>query len=191
MFDYADTLKVKMRLGQYVAHRIVKDGFTSKIVRSPEQLNKMDRFELAKDFLSSNERKYFDRDLFKTPEPEKLLDDVARYIDQRIPKAYANWFNYGNNVDEEWSAEKYGLTYQFEENGLLEAETREKSNEWNPNAPASKEQVQYLKALLSQAGYILKISYDDLTRGNASQLISFLVDDDALPADIQKLLEYE
>ncbi|ULO04831.1 hypothetical protein H1230_16930 [Paenibacillus sp. 19GGS1-52] len=50
MFNYADTGKVKMRLGQYVAHHIIKDGFTSKTVRSPDQLNKMDRFELAKEF---------------------------------------------------------------------------------------------------------------------------------------------
>ncbi|ULO04830.1 hypothetical protein H1230_16925 [Paenibacillus sp. 19GGS1-52] len=129
--------------------------------------------------MSSKERKYFDRDLFTTPEPEKLLDDIARYIDQRIPKAYVNWFNYGNDEDEEWSAGKYGLTYQFRENELLETETREKSKAWNSNASASKEQVRYLKALLSQAGYILKISYDDLTRESASPLISFFVDDDA------------
>jgi predicted metal-dependent hydrolase len=96
LFEYAeDSRKVKMRIGNYVAHYVVHEQSKSKpfnkSVRTPEQLNAMDRYELAKAFLESKERRYFLPDVGNSYDPEQLLQDVAKYIDQRIPKAYGKW----------------------------------------------------------------------------------------------------
>jgi hypothetical protein len=202
MFEYADERKVKMRIGNYVAHHIVQERPFSKIVRSPDQLNRMDRYELAKAFLASGERKYFDRDLRHTPDPEKMLDDIARYIDQRIPKAYATWSDYDskntgsqeyvNTEKLEWSAAALGLIYQFPENAELEQSVKDEAKAWNRDViPATKKQIRYLKTLLSRSGYVLKIGFDELTVDQASQLISFFVNDTHLPEELYRFLEYD
>ncbi|MNN81547.1 hypothetical protein D3C81_1983840 [compost metagenome] len=94
MFEYADEKKVKNRVGKNVTHYIVQERPYNKIVHSIDQINQMDRFELAREFLSSKERKYFDQDLRWIPDPEEMLGDIARYIDQRIPKSYAKWSDF-------------------------------------------------------------------------------------------------
>lgn len=171
MFEYADERKVKMRIGNYVAHHIVQERPFSKSVRSPDQLNRMDRYDLAKAFLASNERQYFDRDLRHTPDPGKMLDDIARYIDQRIPKAYVTWNETvitglqqnGNTEKADWSAAGLGLIYQFPDSVDLEQSVKDEAKAWQRDVvPATEKQVRYLKTLLSRAGYVLKIGFDEL-----------------------------
>lgn len=195
MFEYMDERRAKARIGHYVAHHIVQEQPFSKIVRSPDQLNRMDRYELAKVFLASNEGQYFNRDLRHTPDPENMLDDIARYIDQRIPKAYATWSGTGiqEAVQEYWTAAGLGLIYHFPENTDLEQSVRDEAKAWQSDViPATAKQVSYLKKLLSRAGYLLKIDFDDLTVDQASQLISFFVDDTPLNDDLfRSLLEYD
>lgn len=109
--------RLKMALGNYVSHNIVNyyDRETNThYIRSVEELNSLDRIELAKQF-------YNDRFLQwgrSVENEEEFIKDVAIYFDGRIPKSYYKWINKkhdsapGNYIV---NAEELGLIYQFKE----------------------------------------------------------------------------
>ncbi|GAB6537094.1 hypothetical protein bcgnr5378_65370 [Bacillus cereus] len=116
MFEYLSKKRsFTIKLGQIIAHDIVKHGIGSFVERSAYNLNRMDRYELAIDALKKMPKKYLQGSYTK----EQLLKDTAIYIDKRIPSAYAKWV-----AEEEYrapsllnvKASDYGLIYQFEEN---------------------------------------------------------------------------
>lgn len=189
MFDYVQDLhKVKIRIGQYVAHYVVQEKPFSKIVRSIEQINAMNRYDLAKAFLESREAKYFYRDVGEY-DPERLLDDVARYIDQRIPKAYITWES-EQEADFNWSAKAKGLIYQFPEHADIEEKIKIEAEAWRKETPATERQIRYLRSLLKNSGYFLD-QIEELNVDEASQYISFIVEDAPLPDELFKRLEYD
>ncbi|MEC0373330.1 hypothetical protein [Paenibacillus chibensis] len=189
MFEYVrDTHKVKVRIGQFVAHHVVQEKPFSKILRSVEQINTMNRYDLAKAFLESGEAKYFYRDVGEC-DPERLLDDVARYIDQRIPKAYITW-DTEQEATSDWSAKARGLIYQFPEHADLEEEIKREAEAWKQETPATERQIKYLKSLLKNAGYCLN-QIEELNVDEASQYIRFFVEDAPLPHELSQRLEYD
>lgn len=187
LFEYAnDIRKVKIRIGHYVAQQVVQERPFSKLVRSAEQINRMDRFELARGFLES-EGEYFYPDVGEC-DPERLLHDVACYIDQRIPKAYATWSERAGASD--WTAKAMGIIYHFPEYADLEGEIKREAEEWTQETPATDRQIKYLRSLLKNAGYCLERA-EELNVEEASQFIRFFVEDAPLPHELSKRLEYD
>ncbi|PGN45101.1 hypothetical protein [Bacillus thuringiensis] len=116
MFEYLpEKRSFTIKLGQIIAHEIVKNGIMSKESRSIYDLNMMNRYDLAADAL----RKMPERYLVGTYTRDEIIKDMAMYIDERIPSAYAKWGaedNYNAPSKITVSADSYGLIYHFEEN---------------------------------------------------------------------------
>ncbi|WP_242300039.1 hypothetical protein [Bacillus cereus group sp. BfR-BA-01448] len=116
MFEYLpEKRSFTIKLGQIIAHEIVKNGIMSKESRSIYDLNMMNRYDLATDAL----RKMPERYLAGTYTRDEIIKDIAMYIDERIPPAYAKWGaedNYKAPSRITVSADSYGLIYHFEEN---------------------------------------------------------------------------
>ncbi|HDR7623658.1 TPA: hypothetical protein QCX73_003315 [Bacillus mycoides] len=116
MFEYlTEKRSFTIKLGQIIAHEIVKNGIMSKKSRSVYDLNMMNRYVLAADALGKMPERY----LIGTYSRDEIIKDMAMYIDERIPSAYAKWGaqdDYKAPSKLNVSADSYGLIYYFEEN---------------------------------------------------------------------------
>lgn len=120
MFEYLEEKhKVTIKLGQIISHDIVKSKSVfphSNInLRGVKELNSLNRLELAKMALSKMPENY----LTGTYDKKTLLNDMAKYIDKRIPQSYEKWSK-GGNADNptkiKVNAAEHGLVYHYEEN---------------------------------------------------------------------------
>ncbi len=98
------------KLGDYVSHAVVRDF---GILRPPHLLNHWDRELLAQEFLQSP---FFKEELLPDEvDEEVLLAEIAKFIDENIPRAYAK---YALGLEKSPSAYEvdaagFGLTYQL------------------------------------------------------------------------------
>ncbi|WP_297133087.1 hypothetical protein [Terrisporobacter sp.] len=116
MFTYIFNKKrFVQKLGNYISHTIVNTFDESegrKILRSAEELNKLDRLDLAYKFYDS-----LNMNLEGNPGREFMVDDIAIYIDYMIPKSYVKWYLKEHNKgpkNMKVDLEKYGLIYHYE-----------------------------------------------------------------------------
>ncbi|WP_341285073.1 hypothetical protein [Priestia megaterium] len=118
MFDYlTKKLKFTIKLGKFISHNIVfiKDSNHVKTARTVEELNSLDRLELAKKALAKMPEDY----LTGTYNETDFLNEIALYIDKRIPQSYEKWATRDHSKSPtkiKVSDSKYGLIYHFKEN---------------------------------------------------------------------------
>ena len=89
MFSYLTNSKqFVQKLGNYISHEVVPyfDG-RQRVLRTPEELNNMDRLELATTFYNNIHRNYLEGGV----DGEFMRDQIALYIDMRIPQAYKKY----------------------------------------------------------------------------------------------------
>ncbi|ATF15121.1 hypothetical protein A616_25125 [Brevibacillus brevis X23] len=207
MFEYARSRHAAVtRLGQFVAHGIVKPikGFAEERwyegerdkLRSVEDLNGLDRFEIARNYLNTKQGMRFLSEIGAESQrhdlSSTLIKDMALFFDIRIPDAYFKWHDQFPQIPQVATVEETGLIYHLPESPKLAEEHKsyiEKIS--SPERPASEKQLKYLKNLMDNAGYVLKGEIKDLTITEASQFISFFVDDQELPDELSRLLEYD
>ncbi|MEX3914402.1 hypothetical protein AB4672_21755 [Bacillus paralicheniformis] len=116
VFDYLNKKRhFTIKLGQIISHHIVKYGGFDAKLRDPEELNHLDRFELAKTAISMMPPDYLEGDYDK----ETLTKDTAIYIDKRMLQSFAKWIERDHDrgpAQFKIDANQYGLSYHFEEN---------------------------------------------------------------------------
>jgi|GEM_PF-4453005 len=208
MFSYAyERHPALVRLGQYVSHAIVKPStkdntgfFYNSIydrIRSVEELNALDRHELANEFLQTDQGKRFKRQIGPAAEEEHklyiaVIHDIAYFLDVTIPEAYLKWHRFFPHVPQVRTIEESCLIYHFPQSEDLAKQFKAIKDElFSPDRSATDKQKSYLSNLMDNAGYVLKCHLNDLTISQASQLISFFTDDIELPDDLAQLLEYD
>lgn len=184
MFDYIERKKsFLVNLGKYISYEIVTEFTleTGSRIRTVEELNSMDRLELAKNF-TQRRREYF-KGINIT---EEIITDIARYIDERIPQTYEKHLNNRNDkapAKINTSAEEYGLIYR------LKGSINEKKK--TSITYATDKQISYLEHLATEGGFKLKENCNELTSSAASKLISFLLGTKSEPDFMLNYLEYD
>lgn len=120
MFGYlTNKRKFIIKLGQYVSHEIVIyfNSNSGKVHRTIEELNNLDRYELAYDFYNNLHSEYLEG----APPRQDICEDIAREIDRKIPAAYYKWNEWKDGapstqkISKEWALEK-GFAFYFKEN---------------------------------------------------------------------------
>lgn len=184
MFDYIERKKsFLVNLGKYISHEIVTEfnSETGSRIRTVEELNNLNRLELAKNF-TQRKREYF-KGINIT---EKIIIDIARYIDERIPQAYEKHLNNRNDkapTKLNTSAEEYGLIYHLK--GSINEEKK------TFVIYATDKQISYLEHLATEGGFKIKGDCNKLTSVEASKLISFLLGSEDEPDFMLNYLEYD
>lgn len=112
-FGYlANPRRFLQKLGNYISHEVVTyDKGREKILRTVEELNNLDREDLAAKFYYKIHPSYLEGGY-----GSDMIDEIAKHIDYMIPKAYAK--HYLKDHDRgpsriEVNAEEYGLIYHY------------------------------------------------------------------------------
>lgn len=98
---HTDRRKISQRLGDYVSHRIVAPKWGEP--RPVAELNALDRHELAREWYKTQLGNKWDIDWITSVlnryygDLDLLIEDIAAYIDDRIPRAYMK--HYERNAD--------------------------------------------------------------------------------------------
>lgn len=115
MFGYlCNEVYFKQKLGSYISDKIINcvDKESGKTrLRRPEELNRLDRLELAKEFYNSDYCV-----IEGGTDGEMMRDEIASYIDMMIPQFYAKWYlheYYELPSEMDIKAEDFGLKYQY------------------------------------------------------------------------------
>ena len=170
--NHDDSMAIKRYLGEYVSHDVVRD-WRRQYLFTVEELNSMDRKELAITWYNSDvwKKKRWDALVFSFYGGDigAFLDDVARYIDDRIPRAYLKYHVKGESpsrasvkCDKDGNPTT-GLIYHYPE---------------NKNPPtyvigATDRQINYLMALATKNGFHL--CSEGITKDEASECISYVL----------------
>lgn len=170
--NYDDSMAIKRYLGEYVSHDVVSDR-TRQYLFTVEELNAMDRKELAVTWYNSDawKKKRWDALIssFYGGDMNTFLDEVARYIDDRIPRAYLKYHTKGDApalISVECNMEgnpTTGLIYHFPENK-------------NPQTfllGATDRQISYLIDLATKRG--LQFCSEGISKNEASECIDFFL----------------
>lgn len=187
MFDYLENPRTfAMALGNYVSHKVIKtyEPSVGHRLRTVEEINSLDRIELAKDFFYERFEKYANdseehkRILALKP---TMINDIAVYIDSRIPKSYYKWSNRRHDIAPSKvrgvKAEDMGLIYWFSEN--------------ETDLLVTDKQKNYILFLIEDTGYKVK-TFDDMSIKDATDIISFLIGDIGYtPECFFKYIQYE
>lgn len=102
--------RLAQKIGEFVSHSVVKPNDQ---LLFPPLINQLDRYELAEKFLISP---YFKAEDLPTDYDEKAFkEELARYIDQTIPRSYAKHYLKlsGGPSQYDVDAASFKLTYQF------------------------------------------------------------------------------
>lgn len=147
---------------------------------SVEELNALDRMQLAQDFKESHSLQYRFKEILDN---EEFLLDIAKELDYKIVRGFLK-----NTTQQEaknlksWSIEGTGLIYKFQENY-----EREKKADGKPK-PTEK-QLGFLLSLLTQNKKQLAVNKDDLTMQQASWIISHFTKNIELPKEADGLIK--
>lgn len=189
-----DKFRFIIKLGNYISHEVVGKK------ANHEELNNMDRISCAELFLNKY-KGYFMRynksvyDIYiNTRLYDKLKNDIALYIDVRMPYFY---YIKDKNIPNDSGYKYYmgiemldgKINYQFKESMILEKSLFKDKKE-KVLLPTDK-QIKYLNYLAKEAGYEV-INETEMTKEIATKLIGFIEDDIRLEIEIQnKFLIYE
>lgn len=191
--DESHNLSFTMKLGNYISHEVVGKNCNTK------ELDALDRTYCAEIFLDKN-RTYFNmynKSVYNayiiTPLYDKLKEEIAWYIDLKIPYFYYIKKNKISNQD----GRKYykgialiggELNYKFKQSIILEKSLFKINLEME--MPTIK-QKKYLHDLAKDSGYKV-INENKITREIVAKLIGFIKDDEDLELELQKkFLIYE
>jgi len=117
LFSYLpEKFRFTIRLGQFISHNIVKPHKRVGDPLPPQELNKLNREELA-----LNAYRDMPADLLVGEyNKELLLREMAIYIDKRIPQSYVKWKYRDHEKGPSGTAanaKKHGLIYHFDDDG--------------------------------------------------------------------------
>ena len=173
-----DSIAIKRYIGEYVSHDVVRD-WKKQYLYSVEELNEMDRKSLAITWYNSDiwKKKRWDVLIssFYKGDVEAFLDEAARYIDDRIPRAYLKYHAKGdtpsvNSVEcNKDGNPTTGLIYHYPE---------------NKNAPvfvigATDRQISYLMDLAAKKG--LQLCSEGMAKDEASECIGYFLSTNTKP----------
>lgn len=101
-------------LGQIITHDIVRPN---GILRTVDELNNLDRYELAEFAVQKIDSYRWDDLLKGNYDRNQLIEDVARHIDKILPQSYIKWKTKRHDVNPSRLNENisdYGLIYYFD-----------------------------------------------------------------------------
>ena len=186
MFEYLrNHRQFVVRLGNYISHNIVtyKDTERKKVCRTAEELNSLDRYKLASDFY------YMESTNIEGGYGSDMIDEIALYIDQRIPQTYEKWLLKMHDkgpANMNTDASKYGLIYKVDVN-------RNYPGYDNLNAPYKNLSDKVLYNMVckdsKEAGYELIKSKESLNRFELLRLLHFFYRDISMD-DLTNYLTY-
>lgn len=104
-------------LGQIITHDIVRPN---GILRTVDELNKLDRYELAEFAVQKIDRYRYDNLLSGNYTRNQLIEDVAHHIDQRLPQSYIKWKTARHDIGPSKlnaNIGDFGLIYYFDKTG--------------------------------------------------------------------------
>jgi hypothetical protein len=171
--DVANAKNIKIRIGQFVADRVITDKRGKTQVKSPEEINSLDRFDLADQFIEVVEEEAGERfhsDLGDNYNAHILHKDIALFIDITIPKA----FNKHYLSRDSYLIEDTGLVYYFEESQKQSELLEEQAKEFRKPKVMTDKQFNYMNKLLLSLDLHKIVDPGYLTLDEASELISFL-----------------
>jgi len=167
-----DSMAIKRYLGEYVSHDVVRD-WRRQYFFTVEELNAMDRKELATTWYNSDvwKKKRWDALIssFYGGNMEAFLDEAARYIDDRIPRAYLKYHAKGdtpsvNSVEcDKDGNPASGLIYHYLEN----------KNPQTFAIGATERQINYLMDLAAKNG--LQLCSERMSKDEASECIGYFL----------------
>lgn len=189
MFEYTTNPDaLKQRLCDFVKNRVL---YCNSQPRTKEQLNALDRYELVLEFLRNeveNERDTMN--MVSEEDAEKFLQDAARYIDLKIPKAYAKYI-LGFEPETSLAATQVGLSFYFPENYSQATSEQYAYTNAIKNMPASEKQLSFLASLLQNRNMKINRDLTALTREEASAIISYIKDGAELPENLKGVFEQD
>jgi len=178
-----DNFRFLIKLSNYVSHDLIGKNITV------EYVNLIDRKEAAKRFVLAN-RKYFlwhikpiYNLLFDDRALESFEEEVSLYIDFKIPYFY---YLKKNNISPQDGFKYYkgisniseDIQYHYDKSKAIdEVVYFNKDANGNIFIGATDKQINYLKSLLKQHGYKLKVDYNKLRMEDAKVLLAFFIDD--------------
>lgn len=174
-----DSMAIKRYLGDYVSHDVVRD-WRKQYYFTVEELNEMDRKELATTWYNSDvwKKKRWDALIssFYGGDVEAFLDEVARYIDDRIPRAYQKYHAEGhtpsgNSIECNKDGNPiFGLIYHYSENKAPQAFV----------LGATNRQISYLTDLAAKKD--LQLCSEGMSKDEASECIGYFLNMSVKPA---------
>lgn len=176
-----DGIWTKQKLGDYVSQDVVWSCpyFSTRILKSVEEINELDRMELSWHWWNSfvKENPYHEERVWNVISDyyggltEFFIDDVAVYIDMRLPQAY---LKHKEHIDAGPSQIKicadengnlpYGIKYKYKANYNRLVKP--------VGAPATDKQLSYIEYLADKNGY--HFNHNEMTLKEASSFITFL-----------------
>ncbi|MED1088325.1 hypothetical protein [Bacillus mycoides] len=103
MFEYLiNKQKFVISLGQFITYNVIHETlndasgrYLGRRLRTTEEINELDRIQLAYEFSESVYPHYLEGGIPKVD----MVEHIARYIDKRIPQTYVKWnVNYTDGV---------------------------------------------------------------------------------------------
>lgn len=119
MFEYIkDRISFTSRLGSHISHKIVAPFDLGRDAehKTIDKLNKLDRFQLAKNFLDNGNSRFESERYIPR---KKLIEDIACRIDYSISKSYLKQRLHLYDLAPskvKIDTKPYGFIYHFKEN---------------------------------------------------------------------------
>ena len=179
-----DSMALKRYLGNFVSHDVVQN-WRKQYFFTIEELNAMDRKDLARKWYEEDTRSVWKLrrweeiiSSFYHGDKEAFLNEVARYIDDRIPRAYLKYHGdgdtpAGNHVKcDENGNPVTGLIYHYQDN--------KSPQQYSPGA--TQKQINFLVDLASKKGFTLWP--DGITKDEASTCIDYFLNMNSRPEPV-------
>lgn len=180
MFDRLnkeDKRTIRHRLGDYVAHKVIRNY---GVMKSVEEINSLNRMTLAREWYDSQvEAHRWNKEMYSRivdtyfSGVDDFIRTLAIYIDSRIPGAYIKYAEHlETGVDDicvpfdEDLTLPYGLKYHYSENLAKHAPAT--------TARATQKQIMYLQHLSATRNYH-SIELEQLSKQQASACIDFFL----------------
>lgn len=172
--NYKDKHWLGIKIGEYVSHSLIKDE--KKNLLSVDKINALDRVVAASNWYESESkwnRQRIDSILATYCYSSALfLNDVAKWIDARIPLAYKK------NYYHDSSKGPAGQVMKVDSNGMNEFgfiyhyHSNEKHSLESDKIPSMK-QINFIRSLACKYNY--SIINEDFTKSEASRIIDFFL----------------
>lgn len=88
--EYKDQNRIKIFIGEYLSHKAIEWSVDGNMIPK-YKLNQIDRKNLAEEYLEKDGYKRMEKDNYKfrfKPSSKRMIEDIAKQIDFKIPKNY-------------------------------------------------------------------------------------------------------
>lgn len=193
--EYKYQNRFKIAIGEYLSHEAIEWSNNGEMIAKYE-LNQIDRKSLAEKYLENDGYKRIEKNDYEfrfEPKPDKIIEDVAKQIDFKIPKNYylkKKDLNFGYE-DHSISVNNYegihslsGLKFKFVENYIRDENFVNKGS--LGFVDLKKDIIPYVENELKDYGFAFKIPKFDLDKKICLLVLHYLWYED----NSEKVFEY-